>query len=265
MWNRVGGWIVAQAAILAFSSALLAQTAPQSGAEKAKTASAQPFDLHDLSGVWELQRQKIFTLSTETPPMSAWGLAKFNDTKPGYGPRLIPPAFGNDPIGNCDPSGYPRIIFDPVRPMEIIQLPGRLLQHFQYHDVWRTIWADGRPLPKDLDPLWNGYAVGKWEGDTFVVDSFGFDDRSWLDHFGDPHSDQMTLQEHFRRVDHDTLQLTMTLTDPKTYTKPWVSETKIWKLNPKIEIEQELCVPSEEQAFNRRQRDVAGGKTDPGR
>ena len=163
MWNRVRGSILAQAAILAFSSALLAQTAPQSGAEKAKMAPAQPFDPHDLSGVWELQRQKIFTLSTDTPPMSAWGQAKFNDTKPGYGPRLIPPAFGNDPIGNCDPSGYPRIMFDPVRPMEIIQLPGRLLQHFQYHDVWRTIWADGLPLPKDPDPLWNGYAVGKWE------------------------------------------------------------------------------------------------------
>ena len=73
----------------------------------------------------------------------------------------------------------------------------------------------------------------------------------------------MRLQERFRRVDHDTLELTMTLTDPKTYTGPWVSEVKTWKLAPKLELEQEICVPSEEQSFNKRQRDVAGGKTSP--
>jgi hypothetical protein len=114
-----------------------------------------------------------------------------------------------------------------------------------------------------LLPLWNGYSVGRWEGNTFIVESTDFDDRSWLDHFGDPHSDEMRLEERFRRADYTTLQLTMTLTDPKTYTQPWVSEVKTWKLNPKLELEQEICVPSEEQAFNKRQRDVAGGKTSP--
>jgi hypothetical protein len=263
--------------LLAFSFLLSGQTAPSSQAPevlgkgrsgekvpaKAQTPAAQPFDPHDLSGVWVLQRQKIFAPSSDIPPMTAWGQAKFNETKPGYGPRAIPPAFGNDPIGNCDPSGYPRIMFDPVRPMEIIQLPTRVLQHFQYHEVWRTIWTDGRALPKDLEPLWNGYSVGRWEGSTFVVESIGFDDRSWLDHFGHPHSDEMLLEERFRRVDHNTLELTMTLTDPQTYTKPWVSDVKTWKLDPKLELEQEICVPSEEQAFNKRQRDVAGGKTGP--
>ena len=235
----------------------------EKSAAKDQTSAAQ-YDPHDLTGVWVLQRQKIFTLSSDTPPRTAWGQAKFDEAKPGYGPRAIPPAFGNDPIGNCDPSGYPRIMFDPVRPMEIIQLSNRILQHFQYHDVWRTIWTDGRGAPKDLvEPLWNGYSRGRWEGATFVVESTDFDGRTWLDHFGDPHSDEMQLEERFRRVDHDTLELTMTLTDPKTYTKPWVSDVKTWKLNPKLEIEQEFCVPSEEQAFNKRQRDVAGGKTGP--
>jgi hypothetical protein len=261
-----------------FSFHLSGQTAPPSQApevinqgrsgKKAPTKEQAPaaprFDPHDLSGVWVLQRQKIFTLSSDTPSMTAWGQAKFNETKPGYGHRAIPPAFGNDPIGNCDPSGYPRIMFDPVRPMEIIQLPNKVLQHFQYHEVWRTIWTDGRAAPKDLVlPLWNGYSIGRWEGNTFVVESTDFDDRSWLDHFGDPHSDEMRLEECFRRVDYNTLELTMTLTDPKTYTQPWVSEVKTWKLNPKLEPEQEICVPSEEQAFNKRQRDVAGGKTSP--
>jgi hypothetical protein len=275
--NRFTAPIAGVVLLLIFSLHLLGQSAPgskgpgaingRSGEKlqaKAQTPTSQRFDPLDLSGVWVLQRQKIFTLSTDKPPMTAWGQAKFNETKPGYGPRAIPPAFGNDPIGNCDPSGYPRIMFDPVRPMEIIQLPNRLLQHFQYHEVWRTIWTDGRAAPKDLVlPLWNGYSIGRWQGSTFVVESTDFDGRSWLDHFGDPHSDEMRLQERFRRVDHDTLELTMTLTDPKTYTGPWASEIKTWKLAPKLELEQEICVPSEEQAFNTRQRDVAGGKTSP--
>lgn len=279
MRNRFAAPIAGLVLLLVFSVHLPGHSAPGSKVKppgaingrpgerlqtKAQTPTSQSFDPHDLSGVWVLQRQKIFTLSTEKPPMTAWGQAKFNETKPGYGPRAIPPAFGNDPIGNCDPSGYPRIMFDPVRPMEIIQLPNRVLQHFQYHEVWRTIWTDGRAAPKDLVlPLWNGYSIGRWEGSTFVVESTDFDDRTWLDHFGDPHSDEMRLQERFRRADHDTLELTMTLTDPKTYTAPWVSEVKTWKLAPKLELDQEICVPSEEQSFNRRQRDVAGGKTGP--
>ena len=106
---------------------------------------------------------------------------------------------------------------------------------------------------------WLGYSAGKWDGDTFVVDSTGFDDRTWLDHFGNPHSDQMHLQERYHRVDRDTLELTMTLTDPKVYTKPWVSEKKIFRLVPKGEVKEMFCVPSEEQSFNARIRNPAGG------
>ena len=105
-----------------------------------------------------------------------------------------------------------------------------------------------------------GYSVGRWEGDTFVVDSTGFDERTWLDHFGNPHSDEMRLQERYRRVNHDTIEFVITLTDPKTYTKPWVSDTKILTWQNMKEFPDELfCVPSEEQAFNRRVRDPAAG------
>src|SRR5439155_23046960 len=92
-------------------------------------------------------------------------------------------------------------------------------------------------LPKDADELkWLGYSVGKWDGDTFVVDSTGFDERTWLDHFGNPRSDQMILQERYHRVDRDTLELTMTLTDPKVYTKPWVSEKKTFRLVQLVQL-----------------------------
>jgi hypothetical protein len=137
-----------------------------------------------------------------------------------------------------------------------------MLQHMQYHDAWRTIWTDGRALPKDPDPAWYGYAIGRWEGDTFVVESIGYDDRTWLDHFGNPHSDQMRLVERYRRTDKDTLQLDMTLTDPKTYTKPWVANT-ITFVNPKTAIFEEICSPSEEHRFNDAIRDESNAKSKP--
>ena len=211
----------------------------------------------DLSGIWSVGGLR--TLSNETPPMTPAGQKKFSSNKPSYGPRAIPPALGNDPAGKCDPLGLVRLIFFP-RPMEIIQVPGRVLQFFEWNHMWRTIWTDGRKLPEDPDPRWFGYSVGKWEGDTLVVQSTGFDDRTWLDQFGNPYSDEMRLEERWRRVG-DTLELTMTLTDPKTYTKPWVSEKKLFKLQPKEEIREEICVPSVEAEFNRRTRDPAAGVT----
>jgi len=128
--------------------------------------------------------------------------------------------------------------------------------------LWRTIWTDGRELPKNPDPAWNGYSVGKWEGDTFVVESNGYDDRTWIDHFGNPHSDQMRLEERYKRVDANTLELNMTLTDPKTYTKPWVGD-KITFVSKTVALYEEICAPSEEGHFNDTIRDPAVGKANP--
>jgi hypothetical protein len=140
--------------------------------------------------------------------------------------------------------------------------------HFMRSGTYREIWTNGKQLPKDPDPIldvfggWMGYAVGKWEDDhTFVVDSIGFDERTWLDRNGNRHTDQMRLREQWRRVDHDTLQLTLTINDPKMYTQPWVSDTKTFKLEPITELQPEFCVPSEEESFNARVRNPAGGVT----
>ena len=136
----------------------------------------------------------------------------------------------------CDPIGFPRILFYNAYPLEIAQLPDRMIQFFDLFYTHRTIWTDGRELPKDPDPRWYGYSVGKWDGDTFVVDSSGFDERPWLDADGHPHSADMRIEERYKRVDHDTIEVNMILTDPKAYTKPWVSETKTLKWSPKEEI-----------------------------
>ena len=99
----------------------------------------------------------------------------------------------------CLPDGVPHADLLP-EPFKIIQMPGEVLFLYEVDTIYRQIYTDGRKLPEDPDvPRWYGYSVGKWDGNTFVVDSFGFDDRSWVDHFGYPHSDQMHLQERYRR------------------------------------------------------------------
>ncbi len=248
-------------------------------------AKPKPFDPHDLSAVWSMptkpgyfERHSLndkwldnqdksvpdqMKSDAYPPPMTPWGKAKFEATKPSYGPRSVPPGEGNDAVSTCEPMGYPRDLWEAnLRPFEFVQTPDRVLQHMQFHDLWRTIWTDGRQLPKNPDPAWNGYSIGHWEGDTFVVESTGYDDRTWLDHFGNPHSEQMYLVERYKRVDADTLELQMTLTDPKTYTKPWVGD-KITFVRVKVAIFEEICAPSEESHFNDRIRDAAVGKSKP--
>ena len=127
--------------------------------------------------------------------------------------------------------------------LNMIQAPDRMLIHMQYHEIWRQVWTDGRVLPKDPDPAWMGYSIGKWDGDTFVITSTGYDERTWLDHLGNPHSDQMVLVERWKHPDANTLTLDMTITDPKTYTAPWVGDT-ITFVRAKAAIFEELCVPS---------------------
>ena len=215
----------------------------------------------NLNGVWT-RTTRVLTMSEETPAFAPWGQERFDAARPGYGPRAVPPGVGNDPMGTCDPLGMPRNLFLEVSiyPMEFLETPDRVLQFFEWAHVWREIWTDGRELPENPFPRWMGYSVGRWEGDTFIVDSVGFDERTWLDHFGNPVSDDMRLEERYRRVDEETLELVITINAPKAYTTPWVSETKVMRLAPEgREIEELFCVPTEEQAFNRGIRDPAAG------
>jgi hypothetical protein len=195
--------------------------------------------------------------------MTPAGKAKFDANKPSYNlpsnPRAIPPALGNDPAGRCDPLGLVRSLFAIGRGLiEFVETPNRIFQFFEWNHVWRTIWTDGRKLPTDPDPKWYGYSVGRWEGDTLVVESTGFDDRTWLDQYGDPFSTGMRLEERWRRV-NDTLELMLRVDDPETYTKPWISDKIIWRLQPKAQINEEVCAPIDENFFNENLRNPAGG------
>lgn len=195
--------------------------------------------------------------------MTPWAQAGYAANKPGIGraDRIVP--LGNDPVMQCDPIGFPRVMFYDAYPTEIIQIPGRIIEFFDYFYVHRTIWMDGRELPKDPDPTWYGVSVGKWEGDTLVVETVGFNDRTWIDDDGHPHSDGMRVEERYRRIDHDNMELNMTIIDPKAYTQPWVGETKTWKLDPKLELREDVCVPSDEEKYKEEMRVPAA--TPPGK
>mgnify|MGYP003340129709 CR=1 FL=1 len=135
----------------------------------------------------------------------------------------------NDPLSTMgDPSGFPRNLLFELRQVQFLNTPAAVVALHMWEKRWRIIWTDGRQLPKDPDPRWYGYSVGHWEDDTtFVVNSNGTDDRTWLDNAGNPHSDALTVEERWHRVSEKKLELTVTLTDPKIYQRPWVALDKL--------------------------------------
>jgi hypothetical protein len=118
-------------------------------------------------------------------------------------------------------------------------------------NFFRQIFTDGRKLPADPQPSWLGYSVGKWDGDWFVVDSVGFNDKSGLDAMGHPHSESMRLTERFRRRDYGHMDLEITLDDPKTYTKP-VTIKVAHQLHPDTEILESFCSEGEKDLTHMR-------------
>ena len=230
---------------------------------------SQQFDPTDFSGDW-VRTTPIVSYGNvpsggpnENPEaaeasFTEEGRAMYDANKPGYGPRRAMER--NDPLSRCEPAGIPRNlnaeIVDPHSTFEIAQRPGRILQFFEYRHDWREIWMDGRELPSidELGPRWQGYSIGRLEGDTLVVETIGVDPRTWLDKFGYPHSEQMHLEERYRRLDADTMELTMTIIDPIVYAEPFESDRKIFELDREKGSEwdeQVYCVPEEEFAFQR--------------
>jgi hypothetical protein len=263
MVNRLMGVRILFIAALASSLVAFAQNG-QGGAQqgKAGTTSKKPFNPHDLSGFWDITNVglppgALNETSNNRPQMTPWGLEKFRKTKTGDANALGNGSSRNekdwnDPIRYCDPTGFPRIMWSPTPAgMRFAQANDEVIQFFQNNRVWRDIWTDGRKLPgDDADSRWYGYAVGHWEGDTFVVSSNNFTDTTWLDQYGSPHSDEMTVEERYRRVDHDHLEMIMNITDPKAYAGTWKGDKKIFQLveKPKTafnDFPEDICVWSE--------------------
>jgi len=158
-----------------------------------------------------------------------------------------------DPEGYCLPPGGPRMMATPY-PMEILQLPEqqRILMIFEgATHIWREIYMDGRPHPEGdaLNPTYLGHSVGRWDGDTLVVDIVGFNEGTWIDYYGHPHTDLLHVVERISRPDKRTLRYEATLDDPGAYTRPW---TVGWNLtwNPTGELAEYICQENNRYLWN---------------
>jgi hypothetical protein len=200
----------------------------------------------NLSGLWQPQGSYSFDPSDPRGtraadlaryPMTPWGLEKFKANKPAHGDAQN--AASNDPTNKCFPPGAPRSYVTPY-PVEFVQSPTRLAMLFEYDVVYRVVYMDGRGHPQDFEPTWMGHSIGKWEGQTLVIHTTGFNGKSWLDRVGHPYSEQLELTERFKLVDKETLQLDLTFHDPKTYTRDWTGQ-KIFKLKPTWELKEYVC------------------------
>jgi hypothetical protein len=203
---------------------------PDLAAPTPKTSEGKP----DLTGIWVVASGKylanIAVDGVEVPFRP--------EAEAIYKKRRETNSLGR-PTERCLPHSVPDAALVGY-PFKIIQTPAQLVILFEPFIDYRQIFTDGRTLPKDPQPTWMGYSVGKWEGDTLVVDSSGFNDQTWLDDGGHPHSDALHVIERFRRIDFGHMELGITINDAKMYTKPW-TVTVPYNLVPDTELIEYVC------------------------
>jgi hypothetical protein len=191
----------------------LADGKPNLAAPAPRTPDGKP----DLSGIWMASRA-VFDLAQavrkgETIPLSAEGKAIFDERR-----RTLSK---DDPSARCLPTGIP--VRNLLRtPFKIVQTPPVTAILYESRTTFRQVLTDGRPLPPEVDwPAWNGFSVGRWDGDTFVIESAGFNGKAWLDQAGYPMSDALRLTERMRRRSFGHMDLEMIIDDRTMYTRPW--------------------------------------------
>jgi hypothetical protein len=149
----------------------------------------------------------------------------------------------DDPHARCLPDTFVRLYGLP-HIQKFIQTPGLLVMINELNASYRQVFTDGRPLPNDPQPSWQGYSSGKWVGDTLVVDSIGFRDGLWLDIVGSPMTDAAKVRERIRRPDFGHLEVEVTVDDPKAYTRPWTVTMK-QAIVLDTELVDEICLENE--------------------
>ena len=231
----------------------------------AAAASAQPAPLTalyadphqpDLTGVWAVTGWFTFSADKAIPALKppydalyARRMKAFNAGAPI-----------DDVTADCLPPGMPHIQVVPY-PFEIMQTPGRVTMLFEYAGQVRRIYLDAG-APKDPDPTYYGTSVGHWEGDVLVVTTTNIREETQSDFTGLPHSDALTVTERLRRVDHDTLEDSITLTDPKAYAQPFTS-VRTYKLHPGWTIGEYVCEENNRNKIGANGVTGFGGKAPP--
>jgi len=206
----------------------------------------------DLSGFWESDTAYFYDLAKDLKPgdlvMQPWAKA-LQAEREGKEHQ-------DDPLSDCMPPGVPRINMSTdamVHPFKIVQTPKLvvLLYETSANSTFRQVFLDGRPLPKDPQPTWLGYSIGRWESDTLVVETIGFNGRSWLDTAkGHPQSEAAHVTERFTRRDFGHLEINITIDDPKTYVKPWSAKVPVHLL-PDSDLIETYCENEKDEAHKR--------------
>jgi hypothetical protein len=190
----------------------------------------------DLSGIWNAVDGRFLTDIGKRAgievPFTPWGAALFKERQQTEG--------RDRPAGRCLPHTLPDAMLVPNYPWKIVQTPGLVIILFENFTQYRQIFTDGRDFPAQQSPTWFGYSLGSWAGDTFVVDTVGFNDKSWLDDGGHPRSEAMHVTERFRRRDFGHMEIEFTFDDSKAYTKAW-TVTVPFELFPDTEIIENIC------------------------
>ena len=259
MRNCFLGLIFVVGAILAFSPVIPAQSVPKAGAAKG---------IPDLSGVWDnsagppspaegitgpgyafellgrggIPRQAFLTKDDPQPSMQPGALEKFNTNKEGL---VIKDGATNDPNildprMSCFPPGPTQFYTIPF-PVEIQQRPDQVLLLFEYDHWVHRIYLDAKGHPDGYPITWMGHSIGKYDGDTLVVDTVGMNDKTWLDSVGHPHSEALRLVERYRRLTHDALEIQFLFDDPKTYTKPWTGKKILQRMPPAYRVMEHIA------------------------
>jgi hypothetical protein len=227
--HHLAGFFAAAASVLTILPLLTPRAAGQSAIPHL------PDGKPDFNGVW--QRPYVPDMSKNgagqkgpgTLPFTAEYAQKFKD----YDPSKF------DYTGHCLPQGSTRSMNSPF-PIRIVQTPDIMAILYEAWNVFVIVHTDGRSHPKDPDPLWFGSPVGKWDGDTLVVDTIGYNEKTNLDTVGHPHSDALHLIERFTRTDATHISYEVTIDDPKAFTQPW-KNTRVFTLRPDWEVMEYSC------------------------
>jgi len=206
---------------------------PNLSAPAPKSADGHP----DLSGIWESGGAKYIQnlaadLKSGEVPFQPWAKALVDQRADGS-------HSGEDPFANCLPQGVPRVSASPP-PWKVIQKPEVIIILYESANTWRQVFMDGRELGNDFPPTFLGYSTGKWDGDTLVVDTRGFNGKTWLDQAGKPTSEALHVTERFRRKDFGHMDIQITIDDPKVYTKPWTVTEQV-RLVPNTDVIENAC------------------------
>jgi len=224
----------------------------------------------DLTGTWAGESSgagvKRLVPPESPPPLTPLGKQLFDRNKAEGRGVLI--AQSNDPhVRYCDPFGFPRNMNDQIRSMTITALPDRTFVLLKFMNIWREIWTDGRALPANVggrgrdahDPTYNGYSVGRWVDDyTFVVETTGMAPETWATESGYPHSVDARGTERFHRKSKNDLTLTMTMDDPKLYTRPVSLGEVHFRWIPSQTFFDFTCIPSSVQRYLKEMGDPSG-------